>query len=77
MGLCLVPITCTLGMAYLLSSPTLFAVASFRLLRNALNFAIARPSKELLFTGMMRGRTGKCRLSVCESFGCPHLLPTS
>lgn len=54
LGLSLVPITSVLGMLCLLSSPTLFAVSLVRLLRNALNFAIARPSKELLFTGMCR-----------------------
>lgn len=50
-ALVLVPVTCTIGMGVLRFYPTLLAVTLLRVTRNSLNFAIARPGKELLFTG--------------------------
>jgi AAA family ATP:ADP antiporter len=51
-GLALVPVLTAAGMWVLAASPTLWVVATVQALRRAAHYAIDRPAREILFTGV-------------------------
>ena len=53
-GLALVPVVTFGGFMALAQSPTLFVVGAFEVIRSTCNYAISRPSRELLFTAVSR-----------------------
>ena len=53
-GLALVPVVTFGGFIALAQSPTLFVIGAFEVARSTCNYAISRPSREVLFTAVSR-----------------------
>lgn len=53
-GLALVPVVTFVGFLALAQSPTLFVIGLFEVVRSTCNYAISRPSREVLFTAVSR-----------------------
>lgn len=66
-GLVLVPVVTTLGLATLAASPGLWLFAAIEVTRKGANYAVARPSRELLYTVVTRDERYKSK-SFIDTF---------
>lgn len=60
-GLAILPLLSLVGFAVLALAPVLWAVVAFQVLRRASNFALMRPSREVLFTVVSRADKYKAK----------------
>lgn len=60
-ALALLPVGCVIGFAVLAATPVLVALVTFQIARRALDYAIARPAREVLYTAVDRSERYKAK----------------